>query len=67
MELILTLANAKGIDMINVGGTNINLIDKSAQTHTAILSEKTINLTQIQTKLGLVQLLQHQIIFWLKQ
>ena len=50
---IITLANAKGIDMINVGGTNINLIDKSAQSHTAIISDKIINFDPNSDKIGI--------------
>ena len=49
---IITLSAQSGIDIVRPGGTNINIKDKTANTHAAILSDKIINFDPNSDKLG---------------
>jgi len=49
---IITLSAQSGIDIVRPGGTSININDKTANTHAAILSDKIINFDPNSDKLG---------------
>ena len=49
---IITLSAQSGIDIVRPGGTNININNKTANTHAAILSDKIINFDPNSDKLG---------------
>ncbi len=40
---IITLSDQSGIDIVKPGGTSVNITNKTANTHAAILSDKIIN------------------------
>ena len=49
---IITLSALSGIDIVRPGGTSININNKTATTHAAILSDKIINFDASSDKLG---------------
>ena len=49
---IITLSAQSGIDIVKPGGTSVNINNKTANTHAAILSDKIINFDPNSDKIG---------------
>ena len=49
---IITLSAQSGIDIVKPGGTNVNINNKTANTHAAIISDKIINFDPNSDKIG---------------
>ncbi|MFL2803120.1 MAG: hypothetical protein ACJ0DD_10290 [Paracoccaceae bacterium] len=49
---IVTLSSLAGIDIVKPGGTSVNINNKTANTHAAILSDKIINFDPNSDKIG---------------